>query len=209
VKVATYARVSSAMQADANSTDSQMLVIHRWLTAEGIDPAQVQHFEDLAVSGKSMDRPGWNAMMAAVRAKTVDTIVLYDLSRAGRTLIGLLEWTEEMNKKGVRVVFVKESIDITTAMGEMLIAVMGAVAQFQRKELARRVSDGIRAKIAGGHQWKADSRKRTDEGYLELLRRYNYGERMADLVAETGISRVTLCKHFKRLEEAKQANRGT
>jgi DNA invertase Pin-like site-specific DNA recombinase len=200
MKIATYARVSSALQAEANSTDSQMLVINRWLAAEGVDPATVQHFEDIAVSGKSMNRPGWNKMMAAVKAREVDTIVLYDLSRAGRTLIGLLEWVADMNKKGVRVVFVKESIDITTAMGEMMIAMMGAVAQFQRKELARRVSDGIRAKIAGGYQWKADARKLDDEGYAALLRRYNLGERMADLVEESGISRVTLRKHWKRLE---------
>ena len=151
---AAYARVSSATQAQANGTDAQRAAIERWAGAQGLDPAGLRWFEDLGISGRTMDRPGWRAMMAEVEAGRVRTIIVFDLSRCGRTLRGLCEWIERMGARKVRVVFVQDGIDLGTMTGRLLAHVLGAVAEFIRQQGAEKIKEGVREGIRKrGGRW--------------------------------------------------------
>jgi DNA invertase Pin-like site-specific DNA recombinase len=155
MRPAAYLRVSSQMQMEANGTDSQRHAIETWCRAHEVSIPSPHWFSDEGISGATMRRPGWEAMMRAVHAKEIDTIVLYDLSRAGRTLKGLAEWIEDMTDRQVRVVFVAAGLDISTAIGRLVAQILGAVAEYDRLDKAERVSAGIRAKIAKGEKWGA------------------------------------------------------
>lgn len=148
-----YLRVSTAMQADANGANMQRDAIARWLEYAGVSDAR--WFEDAGVSGLKASRPGWDAMLTDVRnTQGARTIVVYDLSRAGRSLRHLLAWVEEMNGTGVRLVFTKENIDTTTPTGRLLLSVMGAIAEFEAENIRERVKCGIRAAIdRRGGRW--------------------------------------------------------
>lgn len=146
-----YARVSSDLQVKANGTDAQRAVISAWLTSQGRDAEGAEWFEDLAVSGKSMERPAWSDMLGKVRKG--DTVVVYSLSRAGRNLAGLCAWVERMQEQGVRVVFLKESIDIGTPTGRLMLHMLGAIAEYEREIIRERASDGVRTRIAKGERW--------------------------------------------------------
>lgn len=150
-----YLRVSSQLQADANGTDSQRNSVIQWLAGQGlnINASTVEFFEDIAVSGKSMKRPAFEQMLAKLQKN--DTILFYDLSRAGRTLKGLIEFTEDMIRRDIRVVFIRNAIDISTSMGRLVLTIMAGIAEFQREEIASKISDGVRARIARGGRWGA------------------------------------------------------
>src|SRR5436190_2171264 len=82
-RVAVYARFSSDQQRDS-SIDDQVRRCREHVEREGgaIDPALV--FADYAVSGASLARPGFEAMMSAVAGRQVDVIVTEDVSRITR-----------------------------------------------------------------------------------------------------------------------------
>lgn len=186
--IAVYYRVSSDKQAEANGADAQRLAVNGWLTANGIPPEGARVFEDAGISGKDMERPAWNTMIEEVRKGRVTTIVLYDLTRAGRTLRGLLHWIEEMVDLKIRVVFVKDSIDISTAMGRFILQIMGAVAELERHRINTRQRDGIRAAIAKGRKWGGQHHpKLTPEQWAEAASKRERGATWGSLAAEYGL----------------------
>jgi DNA invertase Pin-like site-specific DNA recombinase len=205
-RAAAYLRVSSTLQAEANGTDAQRGAILAWAQAHGIEIPPERWYADNGISGKTMNRPGWGKLMRAVKDREVDTIVLYDLTRAGRTLKGLAEWIEEMTELGVRVVFVKDGLDISTAMGRLVAHVLSAVAEYQRYDIAERIRSGVRAKIDAGEGWGSSrlpvgsegGPRNTPETYDALLKRHRRGETLTALAKEAGVSVSGLAKQFAK-----------
>lgn len=209
---AAYVRVSSELQARANGTAAQCTAIQRWCAGEEREIPPERWYEDLAVSGKTMDRPAWARMMAEIRGGLVTTVVLYDLSRAGRTLRGLCAWVEEMVQLNVRVVFLKDGIDIGTAVGRLVVHIMGAIAEYSRTEIIERSRSGIRARTSRGESWGGARVKVNKSGTTKgcakfsrdelasLARRRAAGERMDALAREAGIPLNHLYAKLKRLK---------
>ena len=146
-----YLRVSTDWQKDKNGTDAQRYAIGGWLASKGLTIEPENWHEDLAESGASMDRPAWNALQA--RLVEGDVLVVYDLSRVARNVIGLMEWIAQMSERKIKAAVVKEGIDLGNATGVMLAQIMGSIAEWQRKNTARNMSDGIRARLARGEAW--------------------------------------------------------
>lgn len=161
--IAGYARTSSQSQADTNGTKAQRHEIDLWAAARGITPVW---YVDEAKSGKSMDRPEFNRLMADMRAGKVKAIVAYSLSRLGRTVRGLLDLVDEARTRGVQIVLVKDQIDTETPMGRFFLTIMSAIAELERETIRERVSSGLRAKGATGARWGRNSPK---VGYAQVL----------------------------------------
>jgi DNA invertase Pin-like site-specific DNA recombinase len=79
--VAVYLRVSSKKQ-DHRSQEPDL---KRWAEAQG---KSVKWYRDKA-TGRTMDRPAWNRLEAAIRAGEVSAVVVWRLDRLGRTCSGL------------------------------------------------------------------------------------------------------------------------
>lgn len=134
-----YLRVSTGDQ----STDNQMLQIKQG--GHKVD----RSFED-TVSGSTMDRIGFKAMMDYVREG--DTLVVSAIDRLGRNTIGVLETVETLKARGVRVVSLRESFDLTTSVGQMMLTMMAAMAQMEKGLIAERREAGMaRARSEGIH----------------------------------------------------------
>jgi DNA invertase Pin-like site-specific DNA recombinase len=72
------------------------------------------------------------------------------LDRLGRSLKELLRIVDEMKERGVALVSLEEKIDTSSAAGELVFHVFGAIAQFERRLIAERTRDGIKAARAEG-----------------------------------------------------------
>lgn len=123
-----YIRVSTLEQNEARQKEA--------LAKYDIDKT----FEE-KISGKNTDRPQLKAMLDYVREG--DTVYVHDLSRLARSTKDLLEIVEALNKKGVRLKSNKEDIDTSSATGQLLLTVIGAIAQFERQNLLERQREGI------------------------------------------------------------------
>jgi DNA invertase Pin-like site-specific DNA recombinase len=130
-----YARVS---------TDDQDLAgQRRRLEAAGA----FRIFEDV-ISGKTFERPGLAGLLTFVRPG--DTLAVVRLDRLGRSLRELLDVVETLKKQGVALLSLEEKIDTSSAAGELVFHVFGAIAQFERRLIAERTRDGMIAARAKG-----------------------------------------------------------
>lgn len=130
-----YARVSTGDQDVAGQT----------MRLEQIGAIRV--FTDVR-SGKSMDRPGLKELLAYARKG--DTLAIVRLDRLGRSLAELLAIVEQLKLRGVALLSLEEKIDTSSAAGELVFHVFGAIAHFERRLIAERTKDGIAAARARG-----------------------------------------------------------
>ncbi|MNJ46216.1 DNA-invertase hin [compost metagenome] len=130
-----YKRVSSSDQNTARQLD-------------GVALDEV--FED-QVSGATTERPALQEMLRFVRKG--DTIHVHSIDRLARSLKDLLELVEGLKARGVTLNFHKEGLAFTGEKNhtqDLMLSMMGAVAQFERNMIRERQAEGIaKAKAAG------------------------------------------------------------
>ncbi len=102
----------------------------------------IRIFEDV-VSGKQFDRPGLTALLDHARAG--DSLAITRLDRLGRSLKELLETVEFLKTQNVGLISLEENIDTTSAAGELVFHVFGAIAHFERRLISERTKDGLQA----------------------------------------------------------------
>ena len=143
-RVGIYARVSTKDQ----NPETQLLQLREF--AERRDWEVAQEFVDHGVSGAKRKRPGLDALMASVRARKVDVVLIWALDRFARSTSHLVQAAEEFAALGVDLVVLSQSIDTTTPAGRLTFQVLGAVAEFERELIRERVTAGVaRARAEG------------------------------------------------------------
>ena len=109
----------------------------------------IKVFTDV-MSGKSMERPGLAELIAYARKG--DTLAVVRLDRLGRSLAELLATVETLRGQGIALLSLEEKIDTSSAAGELIFHVFGAIAHFERRLISERTRDGIAAARAKGKQ---------------------------------------------------------
>jgi DNA invertase Pin-like site-specific DNA recombinase len=149
-------------------------------------------------SGKDVARPQLAELLGF--ARDGDTIVVHSMDRLARNVDDLRRLVQEQIRRGVYVRFVKENLIFTgedSPMANLMLTLLGAVAQFERDLIRERQREGIAlAKQRGVYRGRAPSL--SPERAAELRRRAAAGERKAPLAREFGISRETLYQYLRR-----------
>lgn len=182
-----YARVSSTDQ----NPDRQ----RAQLELSGVDKLYIDY-----ASGKDLVRPHLQELLDWVREG--DTIVVTSFDRMARNVDDLRRIVQEQTRRGVKLEFIKENLTFTgqdSPMANLLLSVLGAVAEFERELIRERQLEGIRrAKQRGVYTGR--KRTLTAETIAELSQRARNGERKLALAIEYGISRETLYSYLRRSE---------
>jgi len=149
VKAGFYIRVSSDEQKRGMGPDMQRTRCRG--LCEARDWQLAREFEDLGLTGRTMDRPGMQAMLAAARAGEIDVVVVYRLDRLARKASDLLKiWEDHLAKCGVELASATESVDTSNPMGRAMMGMTGVFAQMESELLQERTSDGKREKARQG-----------------------------------------------------------
>lgn len=179
-KLIGYARVS---------TDDQNLSMQT-AALEAVGCARI--YSD-KMSGVARKRPG--LALALLDLDPGDTLVVWRLDRLGRSVLDLLTRIKALNENGVKFRSLTESIDTSTIVGNLLLAVLGAVAQFERDLTVERTKAGMaRRKALGG---KIGATPKMDfAGAAEMFRA---GKTVDDVVAAYRLkSRSTVYHRFDK-----------
>lgn len=157
-----YARVSTGEQ----SIDLQVDALKR----AGCD----RIFEDDGVSATQRDRPSFNATMSVL--KTGDTLVIWKMDRAFRSVLHAASTLEEFSLHGIALHCLTEHIDTSTAMGRCMYHVRNAFSEWERDLISERTIAGLEAarrrgvrigrppKLTGQQIAEIQSRMRDDPG---------------------------------------------
>jgi DNA invertase Pin-like site-specific DNA recombinase len=188
--IAIYPRVSTKRQDLA----SQLPDLERWAAAQG---EQVVWYRD-KFTGKSMERPGWQKLYAAIERGEVDKVVVWRLDRLGRTAAGLTKLFADLQERKIGLVSLKDGIDLSTAAGRMLANVLASIAQFETEVRAERVLAGQAAAKAAGKSIggrKVGTRVRlTEEKERAVRRLHKSGTSVSEIARTLQLSRPTVYK---------------
>ena len=145
MKAAAYARYSTDDQ-KASRVDDQLALLHREAPRFGV--TITAEFRDDAVSGASLRRPGYQALMAAARRRDIDAIIVEDQSRLWRDQ-EMHAALRHLRFLGVRVFSVAAG-ELTGETGKMVATIAGLKAELDLDETRRRVQRSLRARVERG-----------------------------------------------------------
>lgn len=106
--------------------------------------------KDEGYSGKNMNRPGFQELMADVKENLLNVVMVYKLDRISRNVQEFSSMYDIFQQHNVSFVSVKESFDTTTPMGRTVMYILAAFAQLERENTSERVTDNMQALGASG-----------------------------------------------------------
>lgn len=157
----------------------------------------VKVFTDVR-SGRTMDRPGLQELLAYARRG--DTLAVVRLDRLGRSLAELLATVAMLKERGIALLSLEERIDTSSAAGELVFHVFGAIAHFERRLIAERTRDGIAAARAEGRK---PGRKPLDPEKLQAaITLIRGGLTPSKAARQVGLGRSTLYRELALTPDA-------
>jgi len=172
-----YARVSTSQQ----SLDLQV----RALKDAGVKANRI--FTDKA-SGSSTDREGLDLLR--MKVEEGDVILVKKLDRLGRDTADMIQLIKEFDAQGVAVRFIDDGISTDGDMGQMVVTILSAVAQAERRRILERTNEGRQeAKLKG---IKFGRRRTVDRNVVLTL--HQKGTGATEIAHQLSIARSTVYK---------------
>lgn len=151
-RVAAYARVSSAKDAMHHSLSAQVSYYSNLIQWHpGWQYAGV--FADEAKTGTKDSREGFQKMISACRAGSVDAIITKSISRFARNTVTLLETVRELKRYGVDVFFEEQNIHTLSTDGELMLSILASYAQEESLSASENQKWRIRKNFEEGKPW--------------------------------------------------------
>src|SRR5271156_1203196 len=149
LRCAVYTRVStdSGLEQDFNSLDNQREPSDAYVKSQAHEVWKLtrERYDDGGFSGGSMERPALQKLLADVRARKIDVIVVYKVDRLTRSLADFAKLVELFDAHGVSFISVTQAFNTTTSMGRLTLNVLLSFAQFEREVTSERIRDKIAA----------------------------------------------------------------
>jgi len=108
---ALYERLShdDELQGESNSISNQKRILEDYAEQHGF--TNCIHFTDDGISGTQFDRPGFQKMIAEVKADRISVVIIKDMSRFGRDYLQVGTYMEVLRKHDTRLIALNDSVD--------------------------------------------------------------------------------------------------
>ena len=147
------------------------------------------------VTGRTMDRPGWEQCRSHLRPG--DTLVVDALDRLGRSMIEVVQTLTDLTNDGVTVRDRGDRVLSTSdPMGKALVSIMAALAEMEVDLKAERASAAREAARVRGRQ-TGRPRAHTADVAASALAMRGSGATVAEVCKEFGIPRSTFYRYAK------------
>lgn len=184
-----YCRVSTVDQTPENQIQE--------INAAGfsIEPRRVV-METISGSVPAMERDGFKRLVD--RLEWGDVLIVTKLDRLGRNAMDVRSTVERLAAECVRVhCLALGGVDLTSAAGKMTMAVISAVAEFERDLLIERTQAGLKRAKAEGKVLGRPSALTAQQQEHVVVRR-EQGASLGDLAKEFGVSRSAILRAERR-----------
>jgi putative DNA-invertase from lambdoid prophage Rac len=183
LKAAVYCRVST------NDQDCERQRRELEIYAEKCGYEIVEIFLETG-SGMRRDRLQRRKVIAMARARSINLVLVSELTRWGRSTVDLIESLHELHSYGVSLIAQNGfQFDLSTPHGQMLAGVMASMAQFERDLLRERVTSGIANAKARGQVFGRPRGGKIPKLAPKILILRGRGLSLAEIAAELKISK--------------------
>ena len=145
-KAVIYSRVSTNEQ----TVENQLKVLREVVEKRGLEV--VREISDEGISGaKGRDeRPGFDELIKGSVKNEWDIILVWDVSRLGRSLKHLVSFLEDIQSAHCDLYIHQSGIDTSTASGKMMFGMLSVFSEFERSMIRERVIAGQQRAVANG-----------------------------------------------------------
>ena len=189
------------MSTEEQTVLNQKMAMHTWASEHGYQV--VHYFEDSAVSGRipASKRKSFGEMLELVKECPVDAVLVYELSRIGRTFwdtldaIKAIEEYSPLISCSPRETFLQST---EPSVRKLMLGILTWVAEREREMLVQRTKDGMRRAKESG---KVVGRpiKMVDKNSLIRLLAQNTPR--SEAARTLGVSKATLYKELARINK--------
>jgi len=146
---AIYARFSSDRQREA-SIDDQVRRCREYIERMGGNAATALVFADHAVSGSSLERPAFEALLRAVDDGRIQYIVAEDLSRISRDVADAARVFRQLEFARVPLISISDGIDTSSKSAKLPFTFKSVFAEIYIDELRDKTLRGLEGRALGG-----------------------------------------------------------
>lgn len=149
-RVAAYARVSTDSEEQLSSYEAQVEFYTRYIKGNpGWEFVDV--YTDEGISGTNIrKREGFNRMVNDALSGKIDLILTKSISRFARNTVDTLTTVRTLKDHKVEVYFEKENIYTLDTKGEVMLTIMGSLAQEESRSISENVTWGKRRSMEEG-----------------------------------------------------------
>ena len=144
-RVALYARVSTSN--GQQDPEMQLAELREYATRRCL--VVIGEYVD-RVTGSKDSRPSLNKLMGDAHGRKFDAVLVWKIDRWGRSLKHLVTSLADLDAVGVAFVSLRDSLDLTTPSGRLMMQLLGAMAEFERSLIVERVRAGLKHARAKG-----------------------------------------------------------
>ena len=150
LRVTYYARVSTDKDEQLHSLSAQVRYYSEFIQACP-NWTFVEGYVDEGMSGTSVGkRENFLRMIDDARAKRFDFIVTKEISRFSRNTLDSIQYTQELLRCGVGVLFQSDNINTLMPDAELRLTIMSSIAQDEVRKISERVKFGFKRAIEHG-----------------------------------------------------------
>ena len=189
-KVAIYTRISTNDM--GQDIDRQIHECRRYCETMGYEI--VNEYGDEGFARTTRNRPALDKLIKDARQRKFKLVISDELSRFAGTPALLLNLVEELKLWNVNLVSVKEGIDTSTPMGEMVATMLSAISKMELFNISHRVKSGIaNARRKNGGRWGRPSNL-TTQLEIQIRQKRKDGWGIKKLAREFQVGATTVRK---------------
>ena len=155
LRCAIYTRTSTTIGGDESlsSLDAQRDVGVRYVEGRHAQGWRVlaTQYDDGGFTGANLERPAFQRLLADVRARKLDVVVVYKVDRLSRSLLDFAQVMAVFDEHDVAFVSVTQNFLTAEAIGRLTLNLLITFAEFEREMIAERTRDKIAASRRRGH----------------------------------------------------------
>ena len=136
-----------------------------------------------------------------------DTLVVWDLDRAFRSVIDAVTEAERLRAKGVAFEIVNLQIDTATPAGMLVYTVMSAFAEFERRTLIQRTKEGLEAARRRGKRLGRPPKLSDMQLDNARARLAATNDTIAQVARELAVAPWTLSRALRRIGPSPESHR--
>lgn len=150
LRVAAYARVSTDLEDQLNSLESQVKYYNEKIN-ENNEWLFVEVYADESISGtQDYKRSNFMRMIQDSLNGKIDLILTKSISRFARNTLDTLKYVRMLKEKNVAILFEEENINTLEMAGELLLTILSSVAQQESETISSHVKLGLKMKQQRG-----------------------------------------------------------